>query len=90
VTHFQTPPEVLEAEVEDGRVLLNQRTGLYHRLNRTGGRVVEALRTGDSLESIASMISSETGQPFESVQNDLEVFVKDLSARGLLISEAPE
>jgi hypothetical protein len=84
MTSFRVPPGVLEADLEDGRVLLNQLTGQYHHLNTSGAQIVKDLLHDKPVADIALRISSETGHPPELVQRDVESFLNALVQRGLL------
>ncbi len=70
-------------------VLLNLKTGQYHGLNPSGGRMFEVLNEcGDPVRS-AEFLAKELGQPLETVTEDLRRFCVDLIDRGLLEASAP-
>jgi hypothetical protein len=65
-------------------VVLNLKTGTYHGLNPTAGRMLEVLRdTGDQART-AEVIAEEFGVPAEQVRTDLADLCADLIERGLL------
>jgi coenzyme PQQ synthesis protein D (PqqD) len=84
VSVYRVPDGVLQASLEDGLVLLNERTGQYHHLNATGVRIVSLLEGGASLDAIVDAIGSETGEPVARVGADVSAFVSALAERGLL------
>ena len=75
---------MLQASLDDGRVLLNERTGMYHHLNRTGARIVEMLAQGETVEAIAESLARNEDEPLERVHRDVQGFVDALVERGLL------
>ena len=65
-------------------VLLNLRTGHYHGLNPSGGRMYEVLEECGDLHSAAERLAKELGQPLETITVDLRRLCVDLIERGLL------
>lgn len=68
-------------------VLLNLKTGQYHGLNPSGGRMFEVLDDCGDLHRSAELLATELGQPLEIITDDLHSLCTDLIDRGLL--EAP-
>jgi Coenzyme PQQ synthesis protein D (PqqD) len=81
---YRIPGGVLEASLDDGRVLLNERTGMYHHLNRTGARIVQMLADGETIESVAESLARDKDESLERVRRDVQGFVAALVERGLL------
>ena len=65
-------------------VLLNLKTGHYHGLNPSGGRMFEVLNECGDLHRSAERLAKELGQPLDIVTEDLRAFCVDLIDRGLL------
>jgi hypothetical protein len=65
-------------------VVLNLRTGKYHGLNATGGRILEVLESAKNLEEAAEVLAAEYGRPLEDMQRDLCTFCRELLARELI------
>jgi hypothetical protein len=74
---------VFRAFVEE-TVVLNLQTGLYHGLNRTGGRMIATLAADGDVDAAARQIATETGAPEDVVAADLDAFCADLLDRGLI------
>ena len=81
---YRIPGDVLEASLDDGRVLLNERTGMYHHLNRTGARIVEMLTHGETIETVAESLARDGEESLDRVRQDVHGFVAALVERGLL------
>jgi Coenzyme PQQ synthesis protein D (PqqD) len=65
-------------------VVLNLRSGKYHGLNKTGGRMLEVLEKSDTVGDAVAQLASEFGQPVERIEADVCDFCSDLAARGLV------
>ena len=70
-------------------VLLNLKTGQYHGLNPSGGRMFEVLDDCGDLHRSAERLAKELGQPLETVTEDLHTLCVELIGRGLLEVPAP-
>jgi hypothetical protein len=68
----------------DGAAILDIEQGVVTRLTSTGGIVWERLRQHFSLDQIAQEIATNTGAELETVRRDVQCFVADLAANGLL------
>jgi hypothetical protein len=75
--------------VEDGNgdlVLLNQATGRWHKLNRTGADMFRALRTTAAVEHAVDVLAGHHPDiPAERIRRDVEHLVAALVERGLLV-----
>jgi hypothetical protein len=89
VTRLRLPEGVLRAEVGGEEVLLNQQTGMYHLINRTGRSLLLRMEAGADLEGAIATLATESGEPRERVERDSLAFVAAMVQRGLL-EEAPE
>ncbi|MER7210026.1 PqqD family peptide modification chaperone [Streptosporangium sp. NPDC000239] len=57
-------------EVEDGKVILDTRRGVYWHLNQTAITMVEELGRGRALDDLVGQIARETGADAERVRSD--------------------
>ncbi|WP_020123202.1 lasso peptide biosynthesis PqqD family chaperone [Streptomyces canus] len=58
---YTLEPEVIATDVEDGIVLLDQRTGRYFQLNRSGATTLRLLLDGNSPDRAAETLAA--GRP---------------------------
>jgi hypothetical protein len=84
VTTYRMAAGVLRAELDGDEVVLNPETGIYHLLNPTGRKLVEAFDGGSSLEQAVATIASDAGIDEQRVREDSEVFIRAMVDRGLL------
>lgn len=71
-------------------VVLNLRTGRYHGLNDTGGRVLELLAEADGeVEAVTAALAAETGEPAATVDREVRDFLADLQARAIVVEVGP-
>ncbi len=82
--HVRLPEHVVYRSFATETVVLNLNTGKYHGLNPVAGRMLEVLEQTGSVKQAASQLSTEYGQPLETVQEDLCDLCVDLSERGLI------
>jgi hypothetical protein len=68
-------------------VVLNLDTGLYHGINPTGGRMLEALSQVGVIGDVAVTLAAEFEMPLQEIQHDLWEFCEGLASRGLLVIE---
>ena len=68
---------------QDGAAVLDTRLGLISTLNSTGAYVWQALKRGDSLETIVANLSGETGEQPEVVERDVREFIETLRVQQL-------
>lgn len=81
---FAVPQHVACRAFPTETVLLNLRTGQYHGLNPTGGRMFEVLGECGDLDEAAARLASDFEQPLDAVAGDLRDFCAGLVQRGLL------
>jgi hypothetical protein len=68
--------------------LLNQATGRWHVLNRTGAEFYQALRAHQDIQTaIDSLVRRHPEVPAGRIQHDVELLVSALVARGLLVPD---
>ena len=63
---------------------MNLETGMYHGLNRVGGRMLEILEQAPSIRAAAEKLAAEFDQPVATIETDLRAFCSDLLERGLI------
>lgn len=84
MTRYQVPEAVLRAPLDEDEVMLNAKSGMYHMLNPTAKAILSSLEEGLSVDEAARKVSVETGESFDRVLQDSQVFVSALLERGLL------
>jgi hypothetical protein len=75
---------VVHREFPAQTVVLNLKTGRYHGLNRTAGRMLSALEESTSVAAAARMVADRYGQPQAVVERDLCLLCAQLLERGLV------
>ncbi len=85
---LRVPEHVASRSFGRRTVLLNLRTGQYHGLNATGGRMLDALREARTAEGLASRLAAEYGLAESEVEGDLAELCEALVERGLLEVDA--
>jgi hypothetical protein len=65
-------------------VVVNLERGVYHGLNPTGGRMLEALERSGTPRAAAAILAEELGRSPEEIEAYLSTFCSDLLDRGLI------
>jgi Coenzyme PQQ synthesis protein D (PqqD) len=78
------PQHVVHRSFVAETVVLNLRTGKYHGLNRTAGRMLEALETAPTIRAAVPELSEEYGVEQAQIEVDLVVLCRSLLERGLI------
>jgi hypothetical protein len=81
---FRIPRHVVYRAYAHETVVVNLERGVYHGLNPTAGRMLEALERSPTAREAAAKLADELGQPAELVAVDLASLCSDLLARGLI------
>lgn len=83
------PKHVVYRAFDAETVLLNLKTGQYHGLNRTGGRMLELLEetAGDVREAVGRL-AAEYGEQPDAIEDGLATFCAGLVERGLIEVDA--
>lgn len=81
------PDHVVYRSFVNETVILNLRTGRYHGLNVTGGRMLKLLER-HSLGDAATRLSAEYDRPIPDVVRDVQEFCKRLIERGLIVASS--
>jgi len=81
---FRIPSHVVFRTFVDETVVLNLKSGQYHGLNHTAGRMLELLAERSDLRAVAHQLATEMNAPEHRVLSDTETFFADLAERGLV------
>jgi hypothetical protein len=80
----RVPQHVVHRSFAHETVVLNLKTGRYHGLNPTAGRMLAELETGDRVGDIAARLAEVYERPLDEIERDLSELCLDLLARGLV------
>jgi hypothetical protein len=84
------PQHVVHRSFVAETVALNLRSGQYHGLNPTAGRMLEALESAETIEAAVPGLAEEFGVDADQIQRDLLVLCRGLLERGLIeIEDVP-
>ncbi len=83
-TLLQQHPDVVDAEVDDERVLLHCTTGVYYGLNPVGSYLWPLLATPTSVDELAQRVADHFDVAADICRPDVEAFLAHLSENGLL------
>ncbi|MEJ3652796.1 lasso peptide biosynthesis PqqD family chaperone [Actinomycetes bacterium KLBMP 9759] len=75
--------DVVAVDTEDARVLLDERTGRYFQLNRSGALILDAVLAG---EDAAQRLTEAYAVGPEEAAADVDDLVERLTAAGLVIT----
>lgn len=78
------PQHVVHRSFVAETVVLNLRTGKYHGLNPTAGRMLEALEAAATVKAAVPELASDYGIEEEQVERDLLALCRGLLERGLI------
>ena len=90
MTRISIPEHVVFRPFGKEMVVLNLKTGQYHGLNHTGGRMLEVLAEVNDTDVAAGMIAREFDQPLADVSRDLAELCDDLAQRSLVVLDSAE
>jgi hypothetical protein len=85
-TGVQLPQHVVHRSFVAETVVLNLKTGKYHGLNPTAGRMLEALDAASTVGDAAPVLAAEYGLELEQIQRDLLVLTRGLLERELIVA----
>jgi hypothetical protein len=80
----RVPQHVVHRSFAHETVVLNLKTGRYHGLNPTAGRMLAELETGDRVDDIAARLADVYERPLDEIERDLAELCLDLLARDLI------
>jgi hypothetical protein len=78
------PQHVVHRNFVAETVVLNLHTGKYHGLNRTAGRMLEAVESAPTVGATVAELAGEYGVEEEQIQRDLLALINGLLERGLI------
>jgi hypothetical protein len=79
-----------ELASDGGAVLLRLDNGQYHGINQIGRVIWGLIGNGVALDDLVTRLDAEVEGAPESLRDEVERFVQDLSERGLLVVEDQE
>ncbi|MFI2611234.1 lasso peptide biosynthesis PqqD family chaperone [Kitasatospora sp. NPDC018619] len=77
-------PDVTLTPTDDGAVLLDERSGRYYQLNRTGLLVLRALLEGRTAEEAAAGLAARHPVTADRARSDVERLHRSLRTAGLV------
>ena len=80
----RVPQHVVHRSFAHETVVLNLKTGRYHGLNPTAGRMLGELEKGERVGDIAARLAEVYERPLDEIERDLCELCLDLLARGLV------
>ena len=86
---INSPPVVLET-VDEETIIVNLDTGSYYDLNHTGGRLLEALGRGHSLDAAIDLLASDYSVDREQVAATIGALVGQLESEGIVVEAGAE
>jgi hypothetical protein len=78
------PQHVVHRSFVAETVVLNLRTGKYHGLNPTAGKMLDALEASPTVGAAVPELADEYGLEQEQIQSDLLALTRGLLERGLI------
>ena len=82
--HMRLPQHVLHRSFVAETVVLNLRTGKYHGLNPTAGKMLEALEAAPTAGAAVPELAREYGVQPAQIESDLTALCQGLLERGLI------
>lgn len=76
--------DVTLTPTDDGAVLLDERSGRYFQLNRTGLRILRSLLDGRTAEEIAADLSGRFPVTTDQAHSDVDRLYESLRTAGLV------
>ena len=80
----KVPDHVVYRGFVSETVVLNLKTGQYHGLNPTAGRILEKLDEVGRLQTAITALAEEFKEPAQRIEEDLKRLCEELLARELL------
>lgn len=67
-------------DTDDGRVLLDERTGRYFQLNSSGALILDALATGTDAQQAAHLLTQRYSVAYDRAITDVTALINHLRA----------
>ncbi|MFJ6385075.1 lasso peptide biosynthesis PqqD family chaperone [Kitasatospora sp. NPDC092039] len=77
-------PDVTLTPTDDGAVVLDERSGRYYQLNRTGLHVLRALQEGRTADEIAAGLAARHPVTADRARSDVQRLHESLRTAGLV------
>ena len=84
------PEHVVHRAFPEETIVLNLRSGMYHGLNATAGRMLDAMETDVTVGEAADRLAEELGVPPVTVRQDIVDLCRLLLERDLIQLREPE
>jgi Coenzyme PQQ synthesis protein D (PqqD) len=86
MTRARLPQHVVHRSFVAETVVLNLRTGMYHGLNPTAGRMLEALDAAATVGEAVPVLAAEYDLDQDQIQRDLLALTRGLLERELIVT----
>jgi hypothetical protein len=83
---FALSPDLTTTDTEDGMILLDQRTGRYWMLNRTGATTLRMVLAGQQPEAIAAELTSGCPDNAPRALGDVNTLLDSLREARLVVT----
>lgn len=83
-SEVRLPAHVVYRTFAQETIVVNLERGVYHGLNPTAGRMLEALARHGTVRKAASSLVRELGRPLDEIVGHLTALCSDLADRGLI------
>jgi len=80
------PQHVVHRSFVAETVVLNLRTGKYHGLNPTAGKMLDALETAPTVGDAVPALADRYGLEQQQIETDLLALTRGLLERGLIVT----
>lgn len=80
-------PDALSRELDGEVLVLDLKTSLYFGLTGTAARIWQLIEQGSARDAIVAALSDEYGGDASDIGGDVDAFVGDLIARGLVVRD---
>lgn len=77
-------PNISTVDTDDGRVLLDERTGRYFQLNSSGALILDALATGTDAQQAAHLLTRRYTVAYDRAITDVTALINYLRTAGLI------
>ena len=77
-------PDALSRELDGEVLILDLKTSLYFGMTGTAARIWQLLEAGHPQDDIVGTLAREYNAPRDAIASDVESFLADLIARGLV------
>ena len=83
---LQISPDALSRELDGEVLVLDLRTSLYFGMTGTAARIWQLLEAGETRDAIVAALAREFSAGTAAIEADVDSFLADLAARGLVES----